>query len=63
MENELELIDRVKLLKWIDLQDGFYSITVDEIIGHIKKMEVVNGHIKELQVEIEELEDRIRDLT
>ncbi len=54
----VELIDRVKLLKWIDLQDGIYSISTNNIISYIKEMSVEFDH----STEIEELEDKITEL-
>jgi len=57
-----ELIDKTKLLERINLQNGIYGMNVDEIIEFIKKTEVVEGDTKYLEEEIEDLEDRIREL-
>ncbi len=54
----VELIDRVQLLKWIDVQDGIYSVATNDIINHVKIMKM-HPPTKELEERVEELESML----
>lgn len=52
-----ELIDKTELLERINLQNGIYGMTVDEVIDFIKKEVVVGKNAREIKDLVYENDD------